>query len=383
MSKSETSVAPILWQIGSEKDQIRSTHVDDQGIWFAQHDAVYALDHSRKPLRRYSLGAKVTCLMRDDRWLFAACDDGRIYELRDVEPRLLYDVETEYDIGWFDIFQGRIAVADGGGQLTVLDQDGRTLFSKQAKSDGGWMVRCDKSGVYHGPEGSITKYDWSGKKLWRTKAKGYVQFGCQTKTTVCAGTSDGLMILDKKTGKLRAFCEIETSLSSCGASEDGRLYFASCDGELCVYGPSGKLKWTLGLEGYGGWASQVWDGRYYLAADTLVCIDLDKEAIAKALKGDVKPVKALPVPKRIKTLKVGSSLKTATAGDGVVLECVAEGEVLRVRPVSGGYRKGYNVQFPNTHREEGAKYVVESLVEVKSGGFYRVEGEIWRLKGSG
>ncbi|MFC5820210.1 hypothetical protein [Nonomuraea harbinensis] len=47
-------------------------------------------------------------------------------------------------------------------------------------------------------------------------------------------------------------------------------------------------------------------------------------------------------------------------GDGVVVECVRDGERLRVRVVSPGYESG-NVQFPKDIREAGARYLVDGV----------------------
>ena len=78
----------------------------------------------------------------------------------------------------------------------------------------------------------------------------------------------------------------------------------------------------------------------------------------------------------------GGALETAAeAGKGVVVECVAEGSRLRVRPVSKGYRKDWHVQFPKDVREAGARYVVEELRDSARGGFYRAYGEIKKLAG--
>ena len=54
---------------------------------------------------------------------------------------------------------------------------------------------------------------------------------------------------------------------------------------------------------------------------------------------------------------------------------------LQIRPVSTGYHKKWNVQFPKDLRELGAKYVVDELRESGSGGFYRVHGTIRKLAG--
>ncbi|MEU6586506.1 hypothetical protein [Nocardia sp. NPDC046763] len=70
---------------------------------------------------------------------------------------------------------------------------------------------------------------------------------------------------------------------------------------------------------------------------------------------------------------------TADAGDGIVVECVQEGDALRVHVVSPGYQRGWNVQFPRQIRQAGTHYVVDAVTESARGGFYRVRGDIRRL----
>jgi Ca-activated chloride channel homolog len=67
---------------------------------------------------------------------------------------------------------------------------------------------------------------------------------------------------------------------------------------------------------------------------------------------------------------------TQDASSGVVVECVREGGKLRVRAASDGYNPAFNVQFPRSIRQEGARYVVEALTPSSDGGFYRASGAI-------
>jgi Ca-activated chloride channel family protein len=74
---------------------------------------------------------------------------------------------------------------------------------------------------------------------------------------------------------------------------------------------------------------------------------------------------------------------TQDASSGVVVECVREGGKLRIRAASDGYDPALNVQFPRSIREEGARYVVESLTPSADGGFYRAGGAIKLLLAPG
>lgn len=71
------------------------------------------------------------------------------------------------------------------------------------------------------------------------------------------------------------------------------------------------------------------------------------------------------------------------AGSGVVIECVRESGKLRMRVVSDGFDKNLNIQFPRAIREEGSRYVVESLTPTADGSFYRANGTIKLLLAPG
>jgi hypothetical protein len=65
--------------------------------------------------------------------------------------------------------------------------------------------------------------------------------------------------------------------------------------------------------------------------------------------------------------------------DGIVVECVEESGRLRIRVVSSGYHRDWQVQFPKGIRESGTRYVVTGVREASRGGFYRAYGDIRRL----
>ncbi len=80
------------------------------------------------------------------------------------------------------------------------------------------------------------------------------------------------------------------------------------------------------------------------------------------------------------TAGAANSLEIVTeVGDGVVLKCDRIKGKLRIRVVSEGYNPEFNVQFPRSIREEGAKYLVDGVELSANGTFYRTVGEIRRL----
>ena len=78
------------------------------------------------------------------------------------------------------------------------------------------------------------------------------------------------------------------------------------------------------------------------------------------------------------TPTTGIATISASSARGVVVECVREGGRVRVHVVSGDFEPSWNVQFPRSIREVGARYVVDALHPAPSG-FYRVRGDIRRL----
>lgn len=75
----------------------------------------------------------------------------------------------------------------------------------------------------------------------------------------------------------------------------------------------------------------------------------------------------------------GLDVVTLAEGDeqgGVVVQCVKEGGKLRVKVASDGFDHGFNVQFPRSLRQEGARYLVERVETSSNGSFYRAAGDI-------
>ncbi|MEY7980588.1 molybdenum metabolism regulator, partial [Streptomyces pilosus] len=87
---------------------------------------------------------------------------------------------------------------------------------------------------------------------------------------------------------------------------------------------------------------------------------------------------ALPTYAPATTAAAVDTVDRAPSG-AVVVECVRDAGRLRVHVVSEGYDDAWNVQFPRAIREPGARYVVDAL-HPAAGGFYRVRGEIRRLR---
>src|SRR5262249_1079903 len=153
---------------------------------------------------RYRLPDGVKCLVADDFWIYAGCDDGRVYDLSSKLPFAAYEIAPDVDIFWLDIHEGVLNVSDESGGLTVIDHEDEHQGSRRSSGRAGWMVRADEPTVYHGHGGGVTAYapDGSGQ-LWHTDTRGGVLFGWQEARSVYAGTDRHVVErLSKATGRV-------------------------------------------------------------------------------------------------------------------------------------------------------------------------------------
>lgn len=382
------SVAPVLWRFRTGSSAF-GIHVDDDRCWVGnQAGDVFALDHDGGVLARFSLPDGVKCLVADDFWIYAGCDDGRVYDLSSKLPFAAYDVAADVDIFWLDIHEGVLNVSDRDGRLTVIDHEDEHQWARRSQGEAAWMVRADDLAVYHGHRRGVTAYapDGSGE-LWHTPTGGSVLFGWQEQDAVYAGTTHRtVQRLSKATGALRATYACDGAVYSCATSPGGRFVFAG-DAASSVYcfDRDGTRLWKLGTGGGSALSMQYRDERLYLVTTdgSLVCVDASETAISAAQRGtvpvarDVKLAAALPTYAPAAASSALATVSRAPTGS-IVVECVRTSGRLRVHVVSEGYEPSWNVQFPRTIREPGARYVVDAL-HPAAGGFYRVRGEIRRL----
>ncbi|GLW48185.1 molybdenum metabolism regulator [Streptomyces sp. NBRC 14336] len=382
--------APVLWRFRTGASAF-GIHVDDERCWVGnQNGDVYNLGHDGEVLARYSLPDGVKCLVADDFWIYAGCDDGSVYDLSAKVPFAAYDIAASVDIFWLDIHAGVLHVADRDGGLTVIDHEDELQWSRNSSGEQAWMVRADDRAVYHGHSLGVTAYAADGTiQLWHTATSGNVLFGWQEQHAVYAGTGRRVVQrLAKSTGAVEATYACDSAVYSCATSPEGRYVFAG-DSASSVYcfAADGTRLWKLGTGCGSALSMQYHDERLYIVTTdgTLACIDASEAAISAAQSGtvpvaaDIKLAAAMPTHTPLTT---ASSVATVSAvpapGTGVVVECVDQGGRVRVRVVSDGYEPSWNVQFPRAIREPGARYVVDSLHSSR-GGFYRVRGEIRRL----
>ncbi|MEV6176023.1 WGR domain-containing protein [Streptomyces sp. NPDC052016] len=382
------AVAPVLWRFRTGSSAF-GIHVDDEHCWVGnQAGDVYTLDHDGGVRARFSLPDGVKCLVADDFWIYAGCDDGKVYDLSSKLPFAAYDIAADVDIFWLDIHEGILHVSDRDGRLTVIDHEDEHQWARRSQGEHAWMVRADDRAVYHGHFGGVTAYAPDGTgELWHTPTRGGVLFGWQEDRAVYAGTAHRVVQrLSKATGVVEATYGCDSAVYSCATSPNGRFVFAG-DSSSSVYcfDQDGTRLWKLSTGGGSALSMQYHEERLYLVTTdgSLVCVDASEAAISAAQQGtvpvarDIKLAAALPVHAPVTTVNAMTTVARAPAGS-IVVECVQEGGRLRVHVVSEGYDSSWKVQFPRAIREPGARYVVDAL-HPAAGGFYRVRGDIRRL----
>ncbi|GAA2782198.1 WGR domain-containing protein [Kitasatospora sp. CM 4170] len=387
-SRSTAHQAPVLWRFRSGAAAF-GIFVGEEHAWVGnERGDVYTLTHDGQVTGRYGLPDGVKCIVADDWWIYAGCDDGKVYDLGGKVPRVAYEIAADVDIYWLDIHDGVLGVADARGGITTVDHEDEFQWRRKAEGTDGWMVRCDEDGVYHGHSRGVARYAArGGEPLWHTRTDGDVLFGWQEREEVFAATSRGSVHrLRKSDGSETARYRCDAAVFSCAASPDGRYVFAG-DNHSSVYcfAADGTRLWKLGTGCGSAYSMQYRDGRLYLVTTdgSLVCLDASEEAVRAAEEGRLP--QAAEVDGSGWTASVaGAEVESVVAGSaaaagGIEVECVADGGRLRVRVVSPGFDQARRVQFPKDIRVPGARYLVAEVLESGSGAFYRARGDIKRL----
>ncbi len=379
-----TKQAPIVWKFSSGKEGAFGVFVDEARVWVGnQSGAIFSLDHEGNVLGQFKLPDGVKCIVADDDWLYAGCDDGKVYDLGSKVPRVAYEIADDVDIFWLDIKDGVLGVSDAGGNVVIVNHEDESQWRKKSSGSGGWMIRCDELGVYHGHSEGVTMYDWEdGSEIWSRKTDGAVLFGWQEESSVFAATNRNKVHRFTKRGEGDKVYSCDATVFSCAAAEDGKYVFAAdnCSSVYC-FDEEGNRLWKLATGCGSALSMQLFNSRLYLVTSdgTLASLDASEAAIKAAQAGEVMVAKTIATPKPVAAAPPGEVETTVDVNDGVVVECIKEGSQVRVRVVSSGYERGWNVQFPKDLRHEGARYVVDEVREAGRGEFYRAHGAIRRL----
>ncbi|NGM13755.1 WGR domain-containing protein [Verrucosispora sioxanthis] len=384
-TRSTARTAPVLWRYDSGAPAF-GIFVDGRTCMVGnERGVITTLDHDARVVDQVRLPDGVKCIVADDAWIYAGCDDGNVYDLSGKIPRVAYAIVPDIDIYWLDIHDGVLGVSDADGGIAAIDHEDEFLWRRAGRGRSAWMVRCDADAVYHGDSTGVSGYDWrTGRELWHTRT-GSVLFGWQERDAVFAGTATREVVRIGKDGgsALRTY-RADAPVFSCATAADGRYVFAG-DSQSSIYcfAADGTRLWKLGTGCGSAYSMQYHDQRLYVVTTSghLACIDASEPAIRAAEAGsvpdvvDVKAPARLPEPAAVTQVEV-----VADTGGGVVVECVEQGGRLRVHVLSGGYHRDWSVQFPKGIREPGARYLVTEVRESGRGGFYRAYGDIRRLR---
>ncbi len=382
-SGSTANKAPVLWKFGTPSAAF-GIFVNEYGCWMGNQDgSIFALDHAGNVINQFRLPEGVKCLVSDQRWIYAGCDDGNVYDLTGKIPRVAYEVNEEVDIYWLDIFNAYLGVSDASGNVLIVNYEDESHWHKKSKGAGGWMVRCDETAVYHGHSDGVTCYNLlDGSVLWHEQTGGGVLFGWQEKTKVFAGCGNSSVYSFEKNGKKDKVYKCDATIYSCAAAEDGKYIFAGDNySNIYCFNEAGDRLWKLATGCGSALSMQYFQEKLFIVTTegALACIDVTDAAIEDAKQGKASTAVNLKAPAPVTVSNSAHLDTTSDTSTGIILKCMKEGSKLRVRVESPGYHSDWNVQFPKDIRKEGERYRVEEIVESAGGGFYRIVGDIQKI----
>ena len=378
-----TKRAPVLWKFDT-KSSAFGICVTDRRAWVGNEAGdVYALTLEGVVEAHFKLPDGVKCIIEDGDFLYAGCDNGKVYDLNSKVPRVAYEIDDDVSIYWLDIHDALLAISDDSGGLTLVDHNDEFVWKVDSGGSSGWMVRADNERVCHGTSTGVTAYNTaSGQQVWQT-ATNQVLFGWQSEHFVYPGTAaKRVHILDKITGREVGVCQTDSAVPSNAASTDGKYVFAAdMVSSVYCFTASGERLWKLATGCGSAMSMQYHNERVYIVTSdgSLACIDASDAAITAAQAGQIPDLKTVLAAKSIVAVAPSQISTTSDASVGVTVECYKDGSKLRVRVVSAGYNRAWAVQFPSDIREAGAKYIVDEIRESGRGGFYRAYGEIKKL----
>jgi predicted DNA-binding WGR domain protein len=379
-TQSTANRAPVIWQFPSGGSAFGIFINADRCLVGNQNGQIFNLTPDGTVTQQFKLPDGVKCLVADDDWLYAGCDNGKVYDLNGKVPRVAYEIAENVDIYWIDIADGILGVSDSEGNITTINHEEETQWTRKSKGSSGWMVRCDEIGVYHGHQKGVTMYDWEdGSVIWDQPTGSAVLFGWQEESMVYAGTGNNRVYSFTKAGAAGQIYLCDGTVYSCATAADGKYVFAGdSSSSIYCFNEGGDRLWKLATGCGSALSMQFFTDRLYIVTTngTLACIDVSEGVIAAAQTGTVPKAIEIKDPK-LKAIEPSTTLERVTdLSQGVVLQCIKEGSHLRMRIVSEGYEPTWNVQFPNELRQEGARYLVDEVRESARGGFYRAYGDI-------
>src|SRR5688572_5946831 len=99
--------APVIWRFTPASTRAFGIFIDDARCWMGNElGAIYSLDHDGKVLDQFKLPDGVKCIVADDDWLYAGCDNGKVYDLGGKVPPAADEIADDIDIFSLDIKYG-------------------------------------------------------------------------------------------------------------------------------------------------------------------------------------------------------------------------------------------------------------------------------------
>ncbi|MBL8149821.1 MAG: hypothetical protein JNN15_07825 [Blastocatellia bacterium] len=359
--------------------------IDEMGCWMGNRDGLLVkLDEYGKIVESHQLENNLRCMIGSKNSLYASCDNGKIYDLTSSIPKSIYNIN--YPNG-YSVIQSialdndHLWLLDLYANLVCLTSKFQVRLQKKLDIWVGWFFHIDEQFIYIGHKSGLSCYKKdNAEMLWQEFTVAPVLSGTVKSDKLFLGTSDGrIYVVSKeqnlKLRKLEVVAKCKGSVYAISLSEDGEYIFATDHlSNLYSFTSAGHIVSEQKV-GCGAILSlKVFKNRLYgtTTDGILACFSTEttKEFTIQASKQTTKQ-RIITTP-----LSYEVAQKDASAS-AVVLECVKQGGKLKVRPVSDGYRKDWNVQFPQALRIEGVRYLVDSLQEAKE--FYRVVGKIRRI----
>ena len=281
-----------------------------------EEGAVIKTNHQGKILAKFQLPSGVKAIVGDGEFLYAGTNEGSLFDLTNGVPREMCKIEDFTEFLWIDVYDGMVGCADDSGNLALINGEGEIVWQKSDENWGsGWCVRMDASGVYHGHNAGVHKYDYKGKQLWFNDTVNGVMFGVHTDKHLFVtgyGSGEGSCQIDKKSGKtVRTFA---ASGSSCAVDAKGTLFVVEEQGFDVK---TGKRVWSFddaecdadslnGNDILRSPSAAILGTKLFTIGgheDCLALIDVSKRTITQALAGKTTKAKFIKPDKSVKTVQ--------------------------------------------------------------------------------
>jgi len=394
-----TTPATVRWRFKTG-ERAFAIFANDRGCWVGNEAGrVFLLELDGSAQKQFQLPDSVKCIVADSDWLYAGCDNGRVYDLTGGQPFEAYRISSKSEIYWMDVADAVLGVSDAAGGVTVFNHEEENQWSLESDGERGWMVRCDEIGVYHGHSAGVTMYDWEdGEELWHLDVGGAVLFGHQDAGRLMVATSERQVVCLSKQGDLQWAADCDASVYCCVTSDDGQYLFAGdSDSAIYCFDAQGHQVWKRATGCGSALSMSFHDGDLFVVTTQGVAACIDAEVAtsvshAPSPSGPVvsapapapapsAPVDLLPIDDNIALVaaSIDDLDDTSDASGGVVVACFEAANKLWVRVETSGYRADWVVQFPKNLRVKGARFVVDEIRPASRGSFYRAYGDIRRL----